>query len=793
MRMKRFVCSGLFLLLISGVTLAIGCAGGGGNTNPVGAQISGSDNATVTSVCVALPVLPMASRQGAIAADGAPSCRIRLMTFDPTSHDKVQVTERMVSLSESDKNVVFPVTTAVLACAEITLNNLVVMESSELHGAIDIQPYTQNLLPWSPCGSRTSADLATSVLSRLASDGATLNRLGAFPRLALIESTMETVASDAATVYEDAWTAFQGLLGDKGLRLAATVVYPLDQLEVIPQGFSPARTSYEASIDDRAVTLTNKEGRLTCMVPDLSEGQHTLWVTVDGWSGSLVFTCHARQGLDDPDTFVRESISVSDADLAGATGPEVETLRAELQSLREEFETLTPVQKRMVAQFISANEEFFRGLAPLPESLRSVRCAIEDTGFRGKLTWDKEYAVFMFYLEDGALKYKIIKKTPNITTAQVDADPRLKAHLESFVLERKKAASLGITDRLKGALRSYFTTKKDTEIFVPTPVVSLGVRGSRRAKVAEELPIFEAGVNQDGLFKAKVRTLEAADFSNGNPDLAKAMSLCKGLKELETSINQGASGTKRFSLGMPDLGALTAKVSEDAYPLSPNLITSTQESIAQSISNPKVKLAGFGLMDPAQDTDSANMSMLFQSDELEDQDFTFVIEYQMTGFPKQAVTVKARVTTNHVEYWDAEQTKKRCEGHRDSQGRRIGKWTEWYETGVTAREYEDRYSSEGDYEFWTGTEYYESGSKRLVREYDVISNKFKDSEYQEDGNLRSELYRLVSSLTPDGPYKWYLDGKLLIKGQFVNGTHAGTWTSYLYYQDGSVNTYTHTY
>ncbi len=796
----------------------IGCSGGGGGSNPVGSLTT--DNSipgeVSTSIRLILPSLDLKSQS--LLADGiqASNCFVKLIVFNPQSSPNILILNKTFNLINTATNEIeFHNVTGVLAYAQLDFDNLFVMESHNLHGAIDIQLYKQNVINYAPKGSRSKTDLVGSLLARLAEDSSKAN-FGALPKISLIEEVVAKLASDSPTIYEDAWVEFEKILGEKGLTLVNDNLKPMQQIEIVANGFTPSRTSYEGFIEETSVVFSNKNGKLTCPVPSLASGWHTVSLTVDGWSSLNRLYISAYEGQQNPDTFIEDTLKVFDDELAGLeASSDLAELQAENQKLREDFAKLTPEEKQIAAQFMAANQEFFSGFSLSSASIRrsagrfsfngmSVRADVIEEGvvmfgpnsYLGPDcgTGNRSFVKLRAYTENGITKVDVLKSV-GISKAEVKASQFVKDWIKKIIESRKKAASKNIVEELwgkaTGVLRKkIYAPAKDTVIFQKTKMAGSGVRGNvryaLRAENSTSEPIlFQANTYwlEGGIqFLAKYRTLKATDFLNGNENLIRFKELNTSLKQLETAINQNSAGSSNFSLNLPNLNTLTSSITTEDYLIHPSIITSTKESIAKSISNPKVRLDYFLAYTPHQENPS-NLYFIFLCDELDDQDFTFDIEYQAPGFAKETVTVKARVTTKFTEYWDQEETQKRREGSHDSQGNIFGKWSQWRDNGTLYSDGESFRNSSGEIMPIINTEYYDDGAKRIVNKDFTATDSYKSFVYYPDGKLQSER-NYKDGLFDGLMTEYYENGNIHTTTNFENGKKNGLCTNY--YQNGNV-------
>ena len=821
--MKAFLRNSILLLFCILSFFLSGCGSSGGN--PAGQSIS-AISAPGTSIKLAIPGL--ASN---IQASNLGNYQVSLYLFNPAKTQSISVLTKTAQVSSESTNIEFSDISAVVACAEIKLGNMVIMESNELCGAMDIVPYQENVLQLEPKGTRSPLELAATSLLTYAkaeqTQTASENKSNIIPSIKLIKLKLGVLASDSATIYNDAYQEFTKLLGNKSLQLKSDSVYPFGQIEITAVGFTPSSTSYQGFIDNQPVTFYNQNAVLSCQVSSLSAAEHSLRINVDGMAFTSKIYGKTLPGNENSETIVNNALKVFETDIAEISATASSQLaQEELQSLKTQFSKLQPAQRQTVGDFISANAGFFE-YNPSLSSSAAIRAGINEIGEDGIIltqaqnskffiTTNHRQAVRMrFYIENGKAKYQILWHTPNLPKSVIENDPGLAKFLTTLVKQKQKSGTWSIG----GILRKIVSSQQqvDEKSYVPQKIAGSGVRGNITQQIihpSELTGVFEFK-NSEALYLemyGKPRTLSKKDFYNGNPDFEEIFKLGNNVKSLEQTINQGSTDTTNFSVGMPNLSTLTPTISLESYPLSNELLISTTETIAKSISNSKVRLKHFRKSPLVKDASNqwvispTAITLTFESDELEDQTFTFSLDYQMPGFPVKTVTVSATITTAAKEFYDAEKTKVAIEGHRDSQGTWFGNVIYRYQTGTIKRTYEARRDSGNVLRHGIEKYFYQNGTLALTTEHDPQNLSALIKSYWDSGKVVSAEWQIVfkegegdkdifglypfgilySKEIRQGSYKAFRqDGTIDLSGQYNNSQPTGLWK--YFYDNGKLS------
>ena len=809
--MKAFLRNSILLLFCILSFFLSGCAGSGGG-NPAGQSIS-AISTPGTSIKLAIPGL--ASN---IQASSLGNYQVSLYLFDPAKTQSISVLTKTAQVSSESTNIEFSDISGVVACAEIKLGNMVIMESNELCGAMDIVPYQENVLPLEPKGTRSPLELAATSLLTYAkaeqTQTASENKSNIIPSITLIKLKLGVLASDSATIYNDAYQEFTKLLGNKRLQLKSDSVYPFGQIEITAVGFTPSSTSYQGFIDNQPVTFYNQNAVLSCQVSSLSAAEHSLRINVDGMAFTSKIYGKTLPGNENSETIVNNALKVFETDIAEISATASSQLaQEELQSLKTQFSKLQPAQRQTVGDFISANAGFFEYNPSLSSSAASRRPETEEITIFAQdangntiikpniyQSWQTRYC-----LDRGLAKNNILKERPKIPESIKTSDSNLVEFLGKLVKQRLKNGARAI----EGFLRKIVFAQQqvDEKSFVPRKLSGSGVRGSIIQKT-----IHPSGLTGDFKLEnskmlylemhGKARTLSKEDFYNGNPDFEEVLKLGNNIKSLEQSINQGSTDTTNFSVGIPNLSTLSPTISAESYPLSVNLNVSTKESIAKSISNPNVRLKIYHW----HSTETA-LGLAFESDELGDQSFTFSLDYQMPGFPVKTVTVSATITTAAKEFYDAEETKVAIEGHRDSNGTWFGNVIRRHPNGSIGNTYQARRESGKALRYGTEQYFNEDGTLARTHEHNpqnlsalgktfytsgeiesecqIIFNEGLIEWTDENDNKHSYLTPLYNNAICSGTYKtFYKNRQTQSSGQYSEGKKTGMWQTF--YENGQI-------
>lgn len=174
-----------------------------------------------------------------------------------------------------------------------------------------------------------------------------------------------------------------------------TTYLPFEAAQINTSGITPENPTYTGTINGSSVTLTNTNGSLTFLMPDIPAGDYTLITTIDGKEYTIPVKVSGHSAIADPlavfNTEVTELAqqlsevqdaldNLSPADKATMQG-DINTIKDWTDSLQAKYATLSDEQKLECAKALLANKWWIDEIKNASADFITSTAALRKNGF----------------------------------------------------------------------------------------------------------------------------------------------------------------------------------------------------------------------------------------------------------------------------------------------------------------------------------------------------------------------------------------------------------------------------